>query len=336
MRFKYLLSSCIFLLFNLTQGYATHIVGGEIYYTKLNSSGDYEITMKHYRDCYNGNPQALSDDLNSFIFVYNSDNGLLVATLSINALSNQDLSAPLINPCLVAPGNVCVNEAVFKYTVNLPANTNGYDLVYQRCCRNATIVNIQNPGSVGSTIYAHIPGTNVVTDNSSPRYKNFPPIFICTNDPLHFDNSATDPDGDIIRYELCDAYLGADPNCPKPGSASCPSDAPGPPPYNTVPYSSGFSGGNPITAFPNFQIDSITGLLTGTATQTGQYVLTVCAKEYRNGVLISINRREFQFNVLNCGFPIAAFPTQVDKCTGMDFTFSQSSFNATNFNWNFG
>lgn len=323
--------------------FATHIVGGEIYYTQLNSNGDYELVMKHYRDCYNGSSQALNMDLTSYVFIYNSDDGSLYAKLTLTDPILTVLNAPLINPCLIAPGNVCVEEAVFTTNINLPLNANGYDIVYQRCCRNGTIININLPGDVGSTIFAHVPGSNQFTTNSSPRYTNFPPIFICTNDPLRFDNSATDPDGDIIRYELCDAFLGASSDCPKPGTGTGNSgpcvgsdDEPGSPPYTSVPYSNGFSGGNPITGNPSFAIDSITGLLTGTATQSGQYVVAVCAKEYKNGVLISINRREFQFNVVNCGFPIAAFPVQVEKCSGMDFTFSQTSFNATNFAWNFG
>ena len=40
--------------------WATHIVGGEIYYELLNPSANlYTITLKIYMDCQNGNPQAI-------------------------------------------------------------------------------------------------------------------------------------------------------------------------------------------------------------------------------------------------------------------------------------
>ena len=51
------------------------------------------------------------------------DNVMNTAMIEIN--TNQNLNAPLINPCLVAPGNVCVNEAVFNVDVNLPPNLSG-------------------------------------------------------------------------------------------------------------------------------------------------------------------------------------------------------------------
>lgn len=331
-RLRHILVAVLFLI--SSQLFATHIVGGEIYYTQLDYNGNYRVTLKQFRDCFNGNPDALNGDLLSYIFVYNTDDGSLSSVLAVNADTNLNLNAPLINPCLVAPGNVCVNEAIFNIDVYLPPNSSGYDLVYQRCCRNGTIINIVNPGSVGSTIFAHVPSASLFPNNSSPRYNNAPPIFICTNDPLRFDYSATDLDGDVIRYELCDAFLGATSSCPKPDDAgSC---DPGPPVYPGVPYAAGYSGLIPLNGSPAFAIDSITGLLTGTATQSGQYVVTVCAKEYRNGVLISINQREFQFNVVNCNVPIAAFPVQIEKCSGMDFIFTQNSFNATNFYWDFG
>ena len=88
--------------------FATHIVGGEIYYTQLDNNGNYTVTLKQYRDCFNGNPDALNGDLLSYIFIYNSDNGSLFSVLAVNADSNQNLNAPLINPCLVEIGRAHV------------------------------------------------------------------------------------------------------------------------------------------------------------------------------------------------------------------------------------
>lgn len=53
----------------------------------------------------------------------------------------------------------------------------------------------------------------------------------------------------------------------------------------------GIPGGAPL------QIDSETGLLTGLPNTVGQFVVGICIEEYRNGVLISTTRRDFQYNV---------------------------------------
>ena len=66
-----------FLLFNKAS--ATHIVGGEIYYTCLGNN-DYKITLKLYRDCFNGQAPF---DAPAYIGIYNSGGGL-VNTLSVN------------------------------------------------------------------------------------------------------------------------------------------------------------------------------------------------------------------------------------------------------------
>lgn len=53
--------------------------------------------------------------------------------------------------------------------------------------------------------------------------------------------------------------------------------------------------GNPVVS-----INQLSGLITGTPTMNGQYVVAVCVQEYRNGQLLSTIKREFQFNVTNC------------------------------------
>jgi gliding motility-associated-like protein len=239
----------------------------------------------------------------------------------------------LNNPCLQAPTDVCVEEAVFIDTINLPPIPGGYQLSYERCCRNQTLKNIVNPLGTGATYYTVIPDTSVVLTNGSPKYNNFPPIFICANEEIAFDHAATDPDGDSLVYELCTPYQGADDVDPYP----IPSHSP---PYAFVTYNSGFNTNNPLGFDPltgaPLTIDPQTGFLTGKPDQIGQFVVGVCVSEYRNGILLSINKRDFQFNVTNCPpVSVASLPSNIKEC-GYTINFQNLSVNAFNSFWDFG
>lgn len=154
----------ILLVFVLTclQVKATHIIGGELYYECLGNN-NYRIVFKAYRDCFNGVPDF---DNPAPIGIYTST-GLLVdmdpnlfdaQPLYLYDASVTNLPPIVSNPCLAAPPNICVEEGIYTAVVNLPPINGGYTLVYQRCCRNNTILNLVNPGEVGATYTAYIPG----------------------------------------------------------------------------------------------------------------------------------------------------------------------------------
>lgn len=318
----------IFLFIALTfKARATHIVGGEIYYTCLGGNA-YQVTLKVYRDCYLG--QAGFDNP-AIIGVYDGDKNLL-QTIQLQLPGFAKLPITVTNPCYKPPqvASVCVEEAVYTDIITLAPNTTGYYLAYQRCCRNNSILNLDDPGAQGATYMAYVPPALVVTCNSSPRYKNFPPIAICLGKALEFDHSATDPDGDLLVYEMCTPFIGGSKGDPAP-------NPPSGPPYFDVTYKSPYTGSSPMSSSPAITIDPTTGLLTGTPDKIGQWVVGVCVKEYRNGVLISTNKRDFQFNVVNCELiTVSAVPSQQTFCTGGPIEFGNSSVNGWNYQWNFG
>ena len=313
----------IFLL--ATKASATHIVGGEIYYTNLGNN-NYKITLKLYRDCFGG--QAPFDSP-AYVGIYLSD-GTLFNTISMTFPGPTPIPPTVISPCLTPPTNVCVEQAIYELTVNLPPVAGGYDIVYQRCCRNGTITNLDTPGDIGASYLAHIPEPTVVTTNSSPRFTDFPPLFMCANVPFNFNHSATDPDGDVLVYELCTPFSGASTIDPAPNPPSAP-------PFPFVNYLPGYTGTYPIDASPAFAINSSSGLLTGTPLAIGQYVVGVCVSEFRNGVLLSVNKRDFQFNIVSCNAAIASIPAQTMFCNGYTVDFSgAASINSNTYFWNFG
>ena len=69
----------------------------------------------------------------------------------------------------------------------------------------------------GATYSINIPpssvsGQNII--NTSPYFVNYPPVYICVNKPIVYDNSAIDADGDSLVYRLCTPYSGAFPTDP--------------------------------------------------------------------------------------------------------------------------
>lgn len=325
----------VLLLLTGLKSFATHIVGGEIFYNALGGN-NYHITLKLYRDCSSSSNAFFDDPVTIFIF---NGSGNFVDSIEIPFPGSIILPVTINNPCFTPPTNVCVEEAVYETDVFLPPVSGGYDIDYQRCCRNSSILNLISPGDVGSTYMAHIPDASSAINNSSPHYINFPPIFLCSGVPLNFDHKAIDADGDSLYYELCDPFTGLNSNCPTLGIQAiggCPSVG-SPPPYAAVPWLSPYSASYPISSSPALYINPQSGYMTGTPDMLGQWVVGVCVSEYRNGVLLDINKRDFQFNVVDCpNLPVASIPQQTQFCSGYTVNFTQNSVNALNYHWDFG
>jgi gliding motility-associated-like protein len=300
--------------------YAAHIIGGTINYV-CNSNGKYTFTMKIYRDCNGGGAAFDSDFANGAPFAGTVTIFLGSSSTPLNVI---DLDPPVItpiavsisNPCLVAPPNVCVEEGVYVFDLDLPVSTSSYHIVYQRCCRNSSISNINLPGETGATYHMELTPKAQALCNSSPVFNDFPPIAICTREPIDFDHSATDADGDSLAYSFCTAIVGGGNdqiNATSPGGVAPDPDLP--PPFASVNYSGTYSFMNPLPASPALSIDPVTGFLTGVPTTSGQFVVGVCVKEYRNGELLSETRRDFQFNVAICDPTVVADILENDTVT---------------------
>ncbi|MDO9000267.1 MAG: PKD domain-containing protein [Bacteroidota bacterium] len=342
---------CILICFLSIKASATHIVGGEMIYDDL-GGGNYRITLKAYRDCFNGIPPFDGQGTNAvpaYITVYDGLQNLL-GVYDIGSPTVTIVPPAINNPCILTPNTVCVEQGIYTYTLNLPPKTGGYYIVYQRCCRNGTILNIVTPGDVGSTYYTHIPGPEVVVTNSSPRFKNLPPIFVCNGLKFNFDHSATDPNGDVLVYSICPPFQGLDGccavinagapsgvsnSCPNPPT-SCPTEA-APPPYASVLFSSPYTSSYPIASNPAFSINPTTGMLSGTPNMNGQWVFGICVQEFRGNQLINTHYRDFQINVVTCSVTIlSAVQSQLSKCQGNTFNFVNQSVGGNTFSWNFG
>lgn len=313
---------------------ATHIVGGEVTYQCLGGN-NYRVEIDIYQDCINGLPGAIQQDNPAYIGIFNG-NGNLVGYDSIDVSSSILVPTNFNNSCVNNPPPTCLRKTSFVRTYNLPPNSSGYYIVYQRCCRNETIQNIYNPGSIGATYYCVIPPSTVIPCNNSAIFKNYPPQIICINNPLVYDHSATDVDGDSLSYEFCTAYQGANGSNPKPFPSGTS--------FVSVPYVGGYDAAHPMHGYPQLQINPTTGMITGTPNQTGRFVVTVCCNEWRNHVLINTVKREFQFVVTNCSKAVVAnipqysqeFNTYTVQCKNTTVHFDNLSTGGFSYHWDFG
>ncbi len=324
------ISLLVLLLLIGTDSFSFHIVGGGITYQCL-GGGNYLITMRVYRDCYCENCAELDDPAAMFAFT-----GSGASIGSRGALLSGPYNIPpfVNNPCLQTPPDVCVEEGDYVFNWNFGSiPSSGIYIVYQRCCRNSTIANLFQPDTQGSTYTAFIPPPSVAVCNSSPTFDNFPPIAICGDYPLVFDHSATDLDGDSLVYGLCNPLTGLSqdlPEVPVGGSID-------PPPYTIVDWLGAYSTSNPMNGSTPLTINPSTGIMTGNGFSVGQYVVGVCVSEYRAGVLISTNLRDFQFNVALCNpLVVASVPDDFRDCESYTITFENNSTGGTSYLWDFG
>lgn len=342
-----LIQRILFILLNVFcffQAQATHIVGGELNYKNLGSN-NYEIRLTVYRDCYVGVPPF---DNPAAVGIFDSNNNLL-QTLNMTFRGLDTLPPTINDPCTIPPLDFCYEVTTYIDTINLPPLAGGYQISYQRCCRNQNILNIVNPECVGATYYATIPGPEVVTVNSNPVIKFWPPPFICVDKPWVFDDSAIDYDGDSLVYELFMPYEGLTASCPMigpftPASTSCPNTVPVcptvpvNPPFTTITWLAPYNTSNMLGGVP-MQINSSTGLVTATPNLQGYFVIGIKVKEYRNGVFLSETKRDFQLIVKPCPQVVVAAaqaPQAICGTTTASFQNNSTGSAGLAFNWYFG
>ncbi|MBK8700681.1 MAG: gliding motility-associated C-terminal domain-containing protein [Saprospiraceae bacterium] len=304
------------LVFALHPLYGAHIIGGDVTYRCVSVNATqkrtrFEINFTMYRDSKGGGANFDIDA--EFGLFKSSGNNVWTYVKSFNASPKDIEPVGYDNPCIIIPPNIGVEKAVYEFEVDIDWGTEVYQIAYQRCCRNGTITNIINPGSTGAVFSVEIYADAISSCNNSPVFKNFPPIVICNGEPLRFDHSATDAEGDQLVYEFCAplASGGTDGESGVGDPTSCTGVRPAAirciPPYAEAQFVLPmFSSINPIGGFPQVSIDPGTGFISGEPNVTGQYVVGVCVKEYRDGKQIGSIRRDFQFNVTVCQIAVSA------------------------------
>lgn len=340
----------IFLLVITHEAFAGHIAGGEIFYRYLGpgaavGTSKYAITVRLFRECNAqsppGQPPPAQLPGSVLVNIYNNTSPStqvspqLTATLSGTI---QQLSLTTANPCIINAPSVCYQVGNYVIaSVELPNTAAGYIAAFQTCCRTNGITNVltfplpSGNSAEGATYTCEIPGTNKlgIGTNSSPVFALKDTTLVCNGSPIKLDFSATDPDvSDSLSYSFCSAYdRGLTENA---GSTSYSS-----PPFNTITYTSGYSGSQPLGA--TVTIDPVTGIISGKAPGSGSYVVNVCITEWRNGVPISQHRKDFTLVVSNCQLTAAELKPGYINCDSSSVYFeNEAASPVTSYLWDFG
>lgn len=327
---KIICCKCLLILlciFSMSDLYADHLKGGWIKYSYVSSSGGsitYKVSLYQYSDC----SEAEKVDPVMYLGIYDA---VSAARYKIQPISLTDSSREIkdyFGPCFQNPPTICYIIAEYTANITVPANSSGYILSAQRCCRIFGIANVPTSNDYGLTYTITIPGGANSNDNS-PVFDFRDTVAICYNSNFTIDLGAKDIDGDSLRYSLCSGLTG--------GSRTIPVvDQPPAPPYSYIPYSATFAGIKPLG--DNANIDPRTGFFSGVApSQLGTYVVAVCVDEYRKGVYIGHTRKEIHLDVEDCRLGGANLKPSYITCDDFDFTFADETDNpGFSYFWDFG
>lgn len=304
----------LFLSLLCVWAHATHIVGGNMGYAYMGPGPGgtfrYKITLITYTDCSPTSEIPVPEpSVNIGVYFHDSANPNAAKTLKqalvAPLVSSQIVTPPLPPGCSIGLGT-CIYKGVYETEVLLEASVHGYHIYYERCCRNTALVNIVNPSQTSTGFYSFIPPTS--TPNSSPVFLDDPVPLICVGDSLFLLNTAVDPDGDMLLYSFTTPYA---------GFADILNPAPLPEPVlqwpiTPVVYQGTFSAPQPFGPGGYTYLNAVNGLSIYKTALTGNFVVAVEVKEYRNGTLLSSTRRDMQLISLVCPqnqAPTASFPS---------------------------
>jgi gliding motility-associated-like protein len=335
---------CILLLFTLLISFtprvkANHIVGGELQMKPNGAANTFQVTLIQFWDQNHlvesttnstGNKDASAD-----LYIYRKSDNAYMSTVKVNLINSESISYQNKACAVVRSLNTSVGIYLGQITLSpqMYSDPGGYYMVWERCCRNADINNITVPGDNGMVFYLEFPP--VSTTNSSPEFVQPNGQYICVNRPFTMNMSATDADGDELRYSLVTPLRGNTTPQQPFGNNNAKSN------YPLVSWESGISLSNVIPGQNPLQISN-SGSLTVTANSLGLYVFSIQCEEYRNGQRIGLVRRDFQLLVIDCNDDQPQPPvimqdtrpvTQVSFCPGSPIQLETESSVDWSYQW---
>ncbi len=302
--------------------------GGDAWYQCLGFNM-FEITYYFYR-IDNTYPSW-----EGYSVAFNMDNDSIInSSLIFNPTKEEffNLDEHSENCYVNAPKNKLVKVTYVSNIIYLPPNQTGYRIPLPTETPIGSIKNIEILNRpMLPYLYLDIPPfSNNECINNSPIFNNHPLLVHCKNYPLKYSYAATDPDNDSLSYRLCSPlfYIYGITHVEEATFIS--------------PYSVDY----PVASNPAITIDPVTGMICGTPTEEGRYMLNVCVDEWRNNTIINTSTRSFVLTVANCTPSVIAALTNFsnDICSAFaihcfkdrNVTFKNLSTPGLSYLWHFG
>ena len=295
---------------------ASHILGGELFYTHV-SGNTYKITCVLYGSCSPGvgypafstlsysSPQICIYDSSTYVMsvglvIQAPDSGIEVTSLCAGD------SSQCTNPSSIIPG---IKKFVYSHTVTLPHTSANWIFLYgggdatgSGAARAAAITNIVNSGS--SVLQLSDTLNNSIAPNSNPVLSDSLRTTFCINQHADFKPNPIDPDGDSM-YVFITTPMNGTGEC---GSTGVPCSYFG----NAWPGMP-ISSTTPIQVLPDsFQLNHHTGQMSFFPNVFERPDINYNIREYRGGILVGTSQHEFNFLVLEC---MGSLPCLINSCS---------------------
>jgi len=278
---------------------ASHLLGGQWSYIFLeqlpNGKVKYAVQLDTYIDCTAQSelPVPESPILYGIYSNNQSEFKQLIEIRTLNLIESNTTLPNFPSDCIIN-FSICITQAVYRDTIEIPSSNLGYILFYERCCRSSQIISLNGASQTSESFIALIPPTNIHNSTPAPINQSLP--LVCIGDTFKINNYAIDPDGDIVIYNWVHPYAGfGDPSNTIPLLPNTLAYAP-----PLVSYTNGFNFTNP-TGINNYHyLNGQNGYMEFTGSTQGSFVIAYEAIEFRNNIEINRNRREFQVAVTQC------------------------------------
>ncbi|MBX7094606.1 MAG: gliding motility-associated C-terminal domain-containing protein [Flavobacteriales bacterium] len=280
-KFLYLPAVWATALFVAQTASASHVPGGNITYECVGPN-QYAITLTLFEDC----GTAFESNGNQTITITNDCGitGLTSLTLT-NTIFQQEVSQ--LCPAQIGQsecnGGTLPGVWMHQWTgiVTLPDTCDSWTFAYSSCCRNTSI----NSPNQDSYYWESTLNNADAPCNTSAQITSQPIPYVCANQPVNFNMSALDPDGNTLVFSLIPAMTSA---------------------TGTITYNPPYTGAVPITGIT---INSATGQINFTPTVLGNFIVAVLIEEYdANGNLVGSVVQDFQFEVITCTNQVPSQP----------------------------
>lgn len=258
---------------------ASHAAGAELTYEHLGGN-TYRFKYVLYRDC-DGIPVQASYPItvtnscglaNPIIVVTQDSFAELPHGCPFHATRCTDFNSPLMG----------IQAYYYHEDVILPGPCANWVFGYAECCRTGALTNLITPSSWN--LYGEATLNNQSGNvNNSARFSELPEIFLCPNTIQYYFNTAWDPDGDSLLFELtCPLTSAGTPTQPAPGF-TC-----------TQPVSYSLPGDSTVCNPANGEV-----VFHADAPQISAVMMLI--KEYRGNTMIGSVMRDMNLIFENCG-----------------------------------